>query len=426
MKVAFITLGCKVNSYESDAIKELFVASGDEIVDSDDKFDACIINSCTVTNQASAKSRKMIRSAIRNNPKAIVAVMGCYSQTFKTEVENIEGLSIIIGNVNKQNVVQLVHNYNGEKIVDISDVLHCKKFENLSPKTFSHTRAFLKIEDGCNNFCTYCIIPFARGPIRSKDSDLVIKDINDIVANGYKEVVLTGIHTGKYNDSKVDFTGLVKRIMEETELKRLRISSIEINEVSDELIQMMKEYNHRLAHHLHIPLQSGSSEILKKMNRHYDQNQFVSRVKYIQEQIPDISITTDIIVGFPEETDEDFNETLKVAKEIKFAKIHAFPFSLREGTKACQMIQVSEVIKEERMHKLIDLDQFLEKQFMLKMINEIVEVIIEKEEGNFAFGHSSNFLPIYVPSNKVKKNKFVSVRITNYNDLGLYGRPVDR
>lgn len=426
MKIAFISLGCKVNNYEVDAIKDLFVQSGDEIVSSDEEFDACIINSCTVTNQASAKSRKMIRSAIRSNPNAIVAVMGCYSQVFSKELKEIEGLNIIIGNVNKANIVDLIHNYKGEKIVEISDIFACRKFENLSPKTFSHTRAFLKIEDGCNNFCTYCIIPYSRGPIRSKDSDDVIKDINEIVSNGYKEVVLTGIHTGKYQDEKVDFTGLVKRILNETELKRLRISSIEINEVTDELIDMMKEYPHRLAHHLHIPLQAGSSAVLKKMNRHYDKEQFVERIKYIQSQIEDISITTDIIVGFPEETDDDFKETLEVAKEVKFAKIHCFPFSLREGTKACQLEQVSEAVKDERMRKLMDLDQYLEKQFMLKMINEIVEVIIEEDKGNFAFGHSSNYLPIYVPANKVKKNKFVSVRITNYNDLGLYGRPVDR
>ena len=371
LKVAFITLGCKVNSYESDAICDLFRKKGADIVKSDEAFDACIINTCSVTNQATAKSRKMIRFAIKNNPKAIIAVMGCYSQMIAKEISEIDGVDIILGNIDKASVVDLVINkIKDNNIVNkVEDIKNYNNFENLNPINFNRTRAFLKIEDGCNNFCTYCIIPFTRGPIRCKPYKDVINDIKEIVKNGYKEVVLTGIHTGKYIDGNVTFTELVKMILKETKLERLRISSIEINEITDEFLAMLKD-NKVIANHLHLPLQAGSNHILKLMNRHYTKEEFVSKIAKIRTYSPDISITTDIIVGFPMETSEDFNETLALCKEVKFAKIHAFPFSLRNGTKAEELKPVTEITKKIRMQQLLEVDKQLQALYQKSFVGK--------------------------------------------------------
>ena len=244
-----------------------------------------------------------------------------------------------------------------------------KTFENLSPVSFSKTRAFLKIEDGCNNFCSYCIIPYTRGPIRSKNANDVINEINKIVENGYKEVVLTGIHTGKYNDNGIDFTELIKMILSQTNIARLRISSIELNEITDEFLELLKT-NKVLAEHLHLPLQAGSVHILKLMNRHYTREEYIAKLKLIQSIDPSISITTDIIVGFPEESDLDFIDTINLCKEIRFAKIHAFPFSLRKGTKAEKLKQIKDSIKTDRMNELLKLDNLLEEEFKQIFINK--------------------------------------------------------
>jgi len=423
MKVSFITLGCKVNSYESDAISALFTAYGDEVINDIENSDCIIINTCTVTNQASAKSRKMIRGAIKKNPNAIIAVMGCYSQTFTEEVKAIKGVNFILGNVNKSEIVDLVHQEfdKNQTINKVKEILKYKEFENLNPVNFSHTRAFLKIEDGCNNFCSYCIIPFARGPIRSKNSDDVINDINKIVNNGYKEIVLTGIHTGKYKDGNTTFTELVKRILNETKLKRLRISSIEINEITDEFIELMKTSD-VIAKHLHLPLQAGSNDVLKKMNRHYDKDEFINRVKYIQSEVPGISITTDIIVGFPEETEDNFSDTINTSKEIGFAKIHCFPFSLREGTKACELKEIKDSIKEERQQRLLALDDELESSYKNRFVGTIQEIIIEDKHGDYLLGHSSNYLPIFVPYEDDLYGKMVKVIIESYENDKIIGK----
>ena len=422
MRVAFITLGCKVNSYETDAISDLFVKRGAMIVDLKEEFDACIINTCSVTNQATAKSRKLIRSAIKSNPNAIIAVIGCYSQMAPKEVESIDGVDIILGNIDKASVVDLIYKKVKEKqlINKVENILNYRQFENLSPISFSKTRAFLKIEDGCNNFCSYCIIPFTRGPIRSKPYKDVINEINKIVDNGYKEVVLTGIHTGKYNDNGIDFTTLIKLILNETMIERLRISSIELNELTDEFIEIMKN-ELRLARHLHIPLQAGSNHILKLMNRHYLREEFIDKVKKIQQIDPTISITTDIIVGFPEETDNDFNDTLELCKEVGFAKIHAFPFSLRKGTKAENLKPVKDSIKTERMNLILELDTKLEDEFRQKFINTIHYVIIETAKNGYLVGHTSNYLEVLLPFEENYVGKMVKIKIIEYANEKLYG-----
>lgn len=422
MKIAFITLGCKVNSYETDAISDLFVKRGDVIVDLEEDFDVCIINTCSVTNQATVKSRKMIRSAIKANPNAIICVMGCYSQMDSNGVSEIDGVDIVIGNENKSQIVDLVYKKTKEKelINKVTDILKYKTFENLSPVSFSKTRAFLKIEDGCNNFCSYCIIPYTRGPIRSKPYEDVINEINKIIKNGYKEVVLTGIHTGKYHDGNVSFTDLVKMILNETKLERLRVSSIELNEVTDEFIDLLKN-SRVIAKHLHLPLQAGSDHILKLMNRHYTRDEFISKVKMIKEIIPDISITTDIIVGFPLETDEDFKDTLDLCKIVGFSKIHAFPFSLRKGTKACEYKEVNGEIKKERMKELMELDSKLEHEFKEKHLNTVHSAIFEQMHGEYYVGHTSNYLEVLVKSDFDLTGKMVEVKIISLKDDKLYG-----
>lgn len=422
MRVAFITLGCKVNSYESDAIANMFSERGAQIVDSKDQFDACIINTCSVTNQATAKSRKLIRSAIRNNPNAIIAIIGCYSQMAKDEVLAIDGVDIVLGNINKQNVVDLVFNKakNQAIISEVKNILNHHEFEKLNPVNFNRTRAFLKIEDGCNNFCSYCIIPYTRGPVRSKKACDVIQDINQIVSNGYKEIVLSGIHTGRYQDDDVDFTKLIKRILFETKVERLRISSIELNEITDEFLLLMKN-NRVLADHLHLPLQAGSNHVLKLMNRHYTREEFINRIEDIRKVRPNISITTDIIVGFPEETDEDFKDTLDLCKEVGFAKIHAFPFSLRAGTKACTLKQVQDQIKSNRMDELLKLDQKLMLDYYQKFINHEFDIIVEDRHNDYLLGHSSNYLPILIPYQDNLEGKMIKVKIIRIENDKIYG-----
>ena len=422
MKVAFITLGCKVNSYETDAISDLFVKRGASIVNIEEEFDACIINTCSVTNQATAKSRKMIRNAIKHNPNAIIAVIGCYSQMAPEEIDAINGVDIVLGNIDKSSVVDLVYEKVKEhKIINrVTNILNYREFENLSPISFSKTRAFLKIEDGCNNFCSYCIIPYTRGPIRSKPYQDVINEINKIVENGYKEVVLTGIHTGKYNDNGVDFTNLVKMILEQTKIERLRISSIELNELTDEFLLMLKN-DMRLARHLHIPLQAGSNHVLTMMNRHYSREEFIKRVKMIQEIDESISITTDIIVGFPEETNSDFNDTLDLCKTVGFAKIHAFPFSLRKGTKAENLKPVKDSVKTERMNQILELDNILEDEFRQKFINSLHYVIIETVKNGYLVGHTSNYLEVLLPFKENYVGKMVKIKIIEYKHDKLFG-----
>lgn len=422
MKVAFITLGCKVNSYETDAISDLFKKRGALIVSTNDLFDVCVINTCSVTNQATAKSRKLIRSAKRNNPNAIIAVIGCYSQMDKDAVKEL-GVDIILGNIDKASVVDLVYKRfeTLEMICNVKDILKHKEFENLSPVSFNRTRAFLKIEDGCNNFCSYCIIPYTRGPIRSKPILDVIDEINKIVSNGYKEIVLTGIHTGKYNDNGVTFTELIKRILDETKVERLRISSIELNEITDEFLLMMKE-NNVLADHLHLPLQAGSDHVLKLMNRHYTREEFINKINKIRQYRPNISITTDIIVGFPEESTDDFLDTINLCKEVKFSKIHAFPFSLRKGTKAECYKEIKDIEKTNRMKELMELDSILEEEYKMKFINTTHSIIVEDLHGDYYLGHSSNYLPIYVKHNDIKTGMMIDVLITEYKDGKLYGK----
>lgn len=413
MKVGILTLGCKVNMYESEFVANLLKSNGFEICDFHDVCDVYIINTCTVTNTSDIKSRKMIRQAIRNNPDACVVAMGCFIEANKNY--QIPGLDIVIGNKDKSKIVELIHQYFEKKNI-IKDLYSNRftEFEDMYIKEFpGRTRAFVKIQDGCDNFCSYCIIPFVRGKCRSKDKDKVISEINDLVSNGYQEVVLTGIHTGNYGyDKDYDFADLLSEVVKIEGLKRLRISSIEITELNDRVLSIIKD-NDVIVDHLHIPMQAGSDEILKLMNRKYDLDYYFKKIEQIRKIRPMISITTDVIVGFPGEDEKLFEKTIETCKKIGFAKIHVFPFSLRNGTKAEELPNhLSNEEKKKRSRKLLEVSKELENNYFSKFIGKSGSVLIEQYKDGYSYGHTGNFLNIKIEG-KLEHNKFYDVLITD-------------
>ena len=420
MKAAIHTLGCKVNIYESEYITNILKENGYQIVDFDSKADIYIINTCTVTNTSDKKSEKMIKRARKQNKDAIIIAMGCHAQI---KGDNIDA-DIIIGNKDKSKIISLIEEYqeNKNKIKRIYN-LDNVSFEDMYISSFnSHTRAFVKIQDGCDAFCSYCIIPYARGPIRSKDPKTVIKEITSLVENGYKEIILTGIHTGKYGkDINYTFEQLLKDIIKIKNLYRIRISSIEINELTDPILNLIKD-NQVIAKHLHIPLQSGSDKILKLMDRKYDLKFYKDRIEKIRKMIKDISITTDLIVGFPNENEKDMEDTLKFIKEIKFTKIHTFPYSKREGTKAASMEnQIDETIKRKRVKTVLELSDQLEQDFYQSKLNETEEVIIEQTKDGKSYGYTSNYIKVEINS-PLRPNEVISVKINKVNNKKVTGK----
>jgi len=396
MKVGIYTLGCKVNAYESECVADLLKENGYEIVPFTEMCDIYIINTCSVTNTSDAKSRKIIHQAMRRNPDACIVAMGCFIEANKKN--EIEGVDVLIGNRDKSKIVSLIEEYfkTKKQIKNLYDDLGTE-FENMEIHSFGDkTRAFVKIQDGCENFCTYCIIPFVRGKCRSKEPDLVLQEITSLVNHGYQEIVLTGIHTGNYGvDIGTDFASLLEKILEIPKLYRLRISSIEQTELNDRVLELLK--SPIIANHLHIPLQSGSMKIMKAMNRKYTKNEYLKKIEKIRKIRPDISISTDVIVGFPGETDEMFQESYQFCEEIVFSKIHVFPYSKRNGTAAaCFPNQVDERIKKERVRKLTNLSSTLEKNYMEKFLGQEIEVLIERSDSEYSIGHTSNFLLVKV------------------------------
>ena len=404
----------------------MFVEKGFSRVPFDSVADCYIINTCSVTNTADAKSRKMIRKAIKMNPDAFVGVMGCYSQAKPDEVSKIIGVNAVIGNNHKKEMVELVlNNKVDECYVDVKDILRDTTYEDLMSFEFEHTRAFLKIEDGCDNFCSYCIIPYTRGRVRSKPYKDVLKEIQGIVYKGYKEVVLSGIHTGKYRDNDVNLSALVKMIVNEVKgLRRLRLSSIEINEIDDEFLEMLQNEK-VIAKHLHLPLQAGSDEILKLMNRKYDTNYFYEKVQKIRNACKDISITTDVIVGFPTETDEQFNESLEFIKKVRFSGIHVFPYSKREKTKAALMTQVKDQVKDNRAKELMNLSKELEAEYAQKFVGKTLDIIVENTHEEYLVGHTTNYLKVLIPKMTDFIGKDIQVKIEKYEYPYCYGKVVE-
>ena len=422
MRVKGVSLGCKVNTYEIEFILSKFKERNYEITS--DTADVYVINTCSVTNMSDAKSRKVINRIVRENPNACIVVMGCMIEANKDYENN--GISIIIGNKDKNKVVELTEEYlkNKEK-----KKLLYKDFDTDFEDMFitdmeGRTRAFVKIQDGCENFCTYCIIPYTRGKCRSKKKDKVIKEVEELVNNGYKEIVLTGIHTGHYEDNGTTFSNLLGELVKIKELKRLRISSIEITELDKEFLDILQN-NDVIVSHLHIPLQSGSDKILKLMNRKYDREFFKNKIDEIRRIRPNISITTDIIVGFPNENDDDFRDTCDFAKEIGFSKIHVFPYSRRRGTKADLMDnQVKESTKKERVDNLIKISDELEINYLESFINKKVEVLIEQIIDNKSIGHTPNYLKVEI-NGIYEKNTLIKVIINKRNGKILEGDRID-
>ena len=419
--VGILSLGCKVNTYESEYIRNILEKRGYEIKDFSDKCDIYIINTCTVTNTSDTKSSKMLRRARKENPDAIIVAMGCFIESNKDNP--IPGIDIVIGNRDKDKVPDLIDEYlkNKERIIRLykgrTDI-----FEDMYITSFpGRTRAFVKIQDGCDNFCSYCIIPFVRGKCRSKDKDKVIEEITALVNNGYKEVVLTGIHTGSYGrDLDISFADLLNEIIKIKGLKRLRISSIEATELNEDILNILKNSN-IIVDHLHIPLQAGSNEILKSMNRKYDLKYFEDKIAEIRSIRPDISITTDIIVGFPGETEELFKETLNTVKRINFSKVHVFPYSERKGTKSERLPnKIPSNIKKDYVKRLIALSKELEIEYASKFIGKELEILVEQTKDDFSYGHTSNYLNVKVKG-KLPHNELIKVKITSVDYPNVIG-----
>ena len=410
--VGVLSLGCKVNTYESEYVINKLKENNYEIKSFTDVCDVYIINTCTVTNTSDSKSKKMINTAIKRNKDACVVAMGCFIEANKDY--EIEGLDIVIGNKDKSKIIELLDEY-FEKKESLKRLYKEEKtiFEDMYITDFpGRTRAFVKIQDGCENFCSYCIIPFVRGKCRSKELDKVVNEITDLTNNGYQEVVLTGIHTGNYGvDLNTNFATLLKELVKIDKLKRLRISSIEITELTDEVLEVIKN-NKVIVDHMHIPLQAGSDEILKLMNRKYDLDYFYNKIKEIRTIRPDISITTDVIVGFPGETEELFQKTINTCKELELTKIHVFPYSIRKGTVAETLPNhLDQSIKKERARRLLEVSKELEKNYFNKYIGKEVEVLIEEVKDGYSYGHTGNYL--YVKINKeLEHNTFVQVKVT--------------
>lgn len=411
------TLGCKVNSYESEFIRNLFLEKGYEEVE--DNADICIINTCTVTNTADNKSKQVINNIKKNNKDAIVIAMGCFCQFRNSEIEDLIDADIILGNKNKHKILEYLKEYesNHKRIIDFVDMNKDDiDFDDMEIKGYKHHhRAFIKIEDGCNNFCSYCIIPYVRGRVRSKEFNKCLMEVNDLALSGHKEIVLSGIHTGQYNSDGKRLSDLINEISKVPQIKRIRLSSVEIVELDDKMMDIIKN-NNKFVSHLHIPLQAGSDHILKLMNRRYDKKYFKKLVDKIRKNRNDISLTTDVIVGFPGETEEDFKETLDFCEEIGFTKIHVFPYSDRSGTVASRMKdKIPGNIKKDRVRRLIDLSNKLEKEYYLKHIGKEDDVLIEEvKQDGYLHGFTSDYIPVKLKGN-YKINEIYKIKLSKEN-----------
>lgn len=421
MKVGIYTLGCKVNTYESEFVIKRLLENKYEICNFDDICDIYIINTCTVTNTSDIKSRKIIRQAKRRNPNSCVIAMGCYIQK---EDELIPEIDIAIGNKDKSKIIELIEEYfkNKKKINAVIEKDKLCTFEDMYiDKYLSRTRAFVKIQDGCENFCSYCIIPYVRGKCRSKDFNTTLEEISSLVNNGFKEIVLTGIHTGNYGrDLNTNFASLLKEIVKIRGLKRIRISSIEITELNEDVLDVIKN-SEIIVDHLHIPIQAASNEVLKTMNRKYDIDYFISTIEKIRRIRPNISITTDIIVGHPGETDEIFEKSINTLKKINFSKMHVFPYSKREGTVSASLPQIEENIKKERAHALLALSKELELNYMNKFLNKDLEVLFERNSEDYSVGHTSNYLQIKIRGH-IKSGSFKTVTLESIEYPYIIGK----
>ena len=426
-KAASFALGCKVNQYESEAIAELFQEKGYEIVGIDEAADVYVINTCTVTNFGDKKSRQLIRKVKRQNENAIVCVVGCYAQTAPQELEKVEGVNLVLGTKDRAQIVEMVENYKVENGVEshVSDIMKERLFEPLSiQKLANRTRAYLKIQDGCSQFCSYCIIPYARGPIRSRDPQDVLAEVKRLAENGFKEVVLTGIHVASYGKDRRDTSliEILRQVHEVEGIDRIRFISIEPNVVTEEFAQAIADMP-KVCDHFHLSLQSGCDKTLKEMNRKYDTEKYRQAAATLRKYLPEVALTTDIIAGFPGETEEDFQASYDFAKEIGFAKIHAFPYSPKKGTPAAaRKDQLLNAVKADRSHRLIELSDKMADDFIQAYVGKDVEVLFERAIGEGVYeGHTTNYIKVKATSEKDLTNVICTVAVTKAENEELFG-----
>ena len=429
--VKFITLGCKVNQYETNAMTQKFIEKGYKVIEenSEEKPDICIINTCTVTNMSDRKSRQMLRRVKEKNEKTVVVAVGCYAQIAKEEILKIPEIDLVLGNNEKVEIVKYVEEYIKEhnRMVETEDVMQSREFSEFGDITYTEkTRAVIKIQDGCDRFCSYCIIPYARGRVRSRKPQSIISEITQIAKKEIKEVVITGIHIASYGkdfsfnkDSKLEnyrLIDLLEEINKIEGIERIRLGSIEPLLITEEFVERLKKLE-KICHHFHLSLQSGCDETLKRMNRRYTTEEFINIVKILRNTYKDVNLTTDVIVGFPGETEEEFNKTYEFLKNIKFYKMHIFKYSPRKGTKASVMEnQIPGNIKEERSKKLIELSNKNEIEYNSKYIGKEVEVLFEEEKTGIYKGHTQNYIMVYCHSKEKLENKIKKVKCTKIEE----------
>lgn len=424
--VAFYTLGCKVNQYETNAMKQKFIEKDYKIVEFEDVADVYVVNTCTVTNMSDRKSRQIIRRAKESNQNSLLVVTGCYAQVAKDELEKIEDVDIVIGNQEKKDIVTFVEEKQKEKIEKVSDILYEKSFAEFGSSTYTDkTRAVIKVQDGCDRFCSYCIIPYARGRIRSRNLEEVIAEIEKLAKKGIKEVVITGIHLASYGKEykpHISLLELLEDINKIDGIERIRLGSLEPTLMTKEFIEGLVKLE-KICDHFHLSLQSGCDETLKRMNRRYTAEEFEEGIKIIRDSFPNVSLTTDVIVGFPGETEEEFSKTYEFLERIKFYKMHVFKYSGRKGTKAAVMPnQITGEVKEERSNKLIELSNKNQKEQNQKYIGKEINVLFEEQDGEYIKGHTTNYIMVYVKSDdKALEDTIRKVKITNALDEHLIG-----
>ena len=424
--VSFTTLGCKVNQFETEAMIELLELDGFEVVHNGDNSDIYIINTCAVTKESDRKSRQFINKAKRINPNALVVAVGCSVQLNGEKLNKETSVDIVIGTKNKSNIGKLIKNHLNsigqiKTVENIENFSGREQFEELKISTVhDKTRANIKIQDGCSQFCSYCIIPYVRGPIRSRNQDAIIEEVKKIASNGYKEIVLNGIHISSYGAEKKEHDALIKLIEDINSIEgieRIRLGSLEPNIITEDFAKRISAMD-KSCHHFHLSLQSGSDSVLNRMNRKYTSGEYKTNVEIIRKYMPDAGITTDIIVGFPGETDEEFNETYEFVKKIQFSRIHVFKYSIRKGTKAADMIdKVDDKIKSARSKVLIELGETIANEFMNKFIGMEMSVLVETEKDeNLYEGYTSNYLKVMTKSDINIKSQIISVNIKAVND----------
>ena len=422
-KVSFYTLGCKVNQYETNAMAQKFKEAGYEIVDvNDDISDICVVNTCTVTNMSDRKSRQILRKVKEKNQDAIIAAVGCYAQVAKDDLQKMPEIDIVLGNEEKANIVKYVEEFisnKDNKIIEIEDIASKKEFEDMGQITYTEkTRAVIKAQDGCNQFCSYCIIPYARGRVRSRKMDSIIQEITQIAQKGIKEVVITGIHVASYGRDFENENGLIELLEKINEIEgihRIRLGSLDPKIITEEFMQRLIKLE-KMCHHFHLSLQSGCDETLKRMNRKYNTAEIKEIVERLRRYYDDVILTTDIIVGFPGETEEEFEKTYQFLKEIKLYKMHVFQYSPRKGTRAAVMPnQVDGNVKEKRSRKLIELSNENQKRYNEKLVGKEVEVLFEdqvvEEDKKYFKGHTQNYILVKYETDENLENTLKSVKI---------------